>query len=723
MAVAPATPLFEVDDLHVTFDTPDGLVQAVRGVSFAVQPGEVLGVVGESGSGKSVTMLAAMGLLPSTASVYGAARFEGQDLIGLDQEELRRYRGRRIAMIFQDPLTSLNPVLTLGQQIGGALAAHGGRAASRSRDLRRRAIDLLELVSIPNPGRRVDSYPHELSGGMRQRAMIALSMANEPELLIADEPTTALDVTIQAQILEVLRTIQRERGLGIVLITHDLGVIAGMADRVTVMYAGRVVEEGSVGHLFAGSRHPYTRGLIACLPRLDRRDVEIIPIEGSPPSATDLPTGCAFHPRCRYAVDICSVVDPVLRPAGAVSSACHRSEELEPFDAELAAVARTLRAPVGERDPILRVDNLEKRYNVRSRGLFRRVTDQVHAVSGVSFQLRPGEILSLVGESGCGKSTTGRCVLRLVEPDGGSVEFRGEDVLTKAPRDMRSLRANLQIVFQDPYSSLNPRMRVGEIVAEPLVVHGMGAREAAGRARELLELVHLRPEHADRYPHEFSGGQRQRVSLARALALEPDVLVLDEPVSSLDVSIQAGIIQLLDELRDRLGLAYLFIAHDLSVVRHISDNVAVMYLGKVVEVGSTDDVFDRPCHPYTQALLSAIPIPDPTVERTRTRIILEGDVPSGIDPPSGCPFRTRCWKAEAICTVDEPQLLDPGAGHLVACHFPDVTAPAFEASPRPPSTDRPPGPGQAMLRDEAVAMRGADAIGDVPPDVAPRSSS
>ena len=674
-------PLLAIEDLRVVFDSPEGPVRAVRGVSVAVRPGEVVGIVGESGSGKSVTVLAAMGLLPPTASISGSVRFRGEELLGMASDELRKYRGRRVGMVFQDPLTSLNPVLTLGQQLAGALSAHHGRQPAAT--LKNRAAELLDMVSISEPRRRVDSYPHELSGGMRQRAMIALAMANEPDVLIADEPTTALDVTIQAQILDVLRTLQQERGLGIILITHDLGVVAGMADRVEVMYGGRVVEHGAVDDVFAGTRHPYTRGLISCLPRLDRRDLAIAPIAGSPPSASAIPSGCAFHDRCPVTIDICAVDDPALQAAGLVWSACHRRVELEDPSFALATVAdQPATVSIGEvaveiaggkdRRPILQVSGLEKNFDIRSTGLLRRVVGQVNAVSEVSFDLGPGEVFGLVGESGSGKSTAGRSILRLIEPDGGTVRYKAEDVLAKGPKEMRQLRRSLQIVFQDPYSSLNPRMRVGEIIAEPLIVHGMGASPAEVRAGELLDLVQLRPEHASRFPHQLSGGQRQRVSLARSLALEPDVLVLDEPVSALDVSVQAGIIELLDQLRRRLDLAVVFIAHDLSVVRHVSDVVAVMYLGRIVEIGANEDVFERASHPYTQALLSAVPIPDPILERGRNRVILTGDVPSAIDPPSGCRFRTRCWKAEDVCAEQQPELIDRDTGHPVACHFPTL---------------------------------------------------
>ncbi|MGI9613650.1 MAG: ABC transporter ATP-binding protein [Acidimicrobiales bacterium] len=667
--------LLAVSDLDVDFDTPQGTIQAVRGVSVEVNEGEVLGIVGESGSGKSVTMLASLGLLPANASSTGSVQFRGEELLGLPPEDLRRYRGRRIGMIFQDPLTSLNPVITIGQQLGGAIAAHHGRM--RTDALRKRATELLDLVSIPEPDRRIDSYPHELSGGMRQRAMIALAVANEPDVLIADEPTTALDVTIQAQILEVLQEIRTKRGLAIVLITHDLGVIAGIADRLAVMYAGRVVEQGTVDDVFAESRHPYTRGLVACLPRLDRREVEIVPITGAPPSASALPSGCAFHPRCSMAIDVCATSDPRLERAGSVESACHRRDDVVTTTTSTttsAATSTVMPAASSIAEPaesILRVVELEKRFDVRSTGLLRRVVGHIDAISGVSFELSRGQILGLVGESGCGKSTTGRSILRLIEPDGGTVTFDGVDILAANRSAMREIRRDLQIVFQDPFSSLNPKMKIGEIVSEPLIVHGTASAEAARRTAELLELVQLQPEHADRYPHQLSGGQRQRVSLARALSLDPDVLVLDEPVSALDVSIQAGIIRLLEDLRDRLDLGIVFIAHDLSVVRHVSAVVAVMYLGRIVEMGPNDEIFQRPSHPYTQALLSAVPIPDPFVERSRQRLLLTGDVPSGMNPPSGCRFRTRCHKAEDRCATSQPMLDDPGLGHAVACHFPE----------------------------------------------------
>ena len=585
-------PLLDIQDLDVRFEVAAGSVHAVRGLSLAVQRGEVAAIVGESGSGKSAAMLAALGLLDPNATVRGSVRLDGIELIGAPGSILREMRGGRIGMIFQDPMTSLNPVLTVGRQVAEAVITHQKVSPKVATS---KSVELLEMVSMPDAKNRYRAYPHELSGGMRQRVMIAMALANEPDILIADEPTTALDVTIQAQILEVLRDLQAARGLTIVLITHDLGVVAGLADTVHVMYAGNVVEGGPVVDVFHRSNHPYTRGLLDCLPRLDRPERELVPIGGVPPSLRNEPEGCAFVPRCRHAVDTCTSRVPALQRVGTLAVAC----DVLPFERAASAgspvagdaggcssMTATDVPTAATAHPLLSVRDLVKAFAARRASWRDRHPAAVQAVSGVSFDVHRNETLSLVGESGCGKSTTARCVLRLVEPTSGSVRFDGIELTTQPSEDLRRLRRHFQMVFQDPHASLNPRMTVGEIVGEPLVVHGSPEPEVADRVAELLELVQLGHGAADRHPHQFSGGQRQRIGIARALALRPDLVALDEPVSALDVSIQAEIIGLLQRLRDELGLAYLFIAHDLSVVRHLSDRVAVMYLGKIVETGT-----------------------------------------------------------------------------------------------------------------------------------------
>ena len=691
--------LLAVSGLSVTFPTRDGDVRAVRDLSLTLDRGETIGIVGESGSGKSTVALAMLGLLPRGARVTGSVCCQGQELIGMPEAKLARLRSSTIAYIPQDPLTSLNPAFPVGWQVAETIWTRGRLPKE---DAHRRAVELLDLVGIPNAARRADDYPHEFSGGMRQRVVIAIAMANDPDVMIADEPTTALDVTIQAQVLDALKAARDRIGASLVLITHDLGVVAGMADRVMVMYAGKAVESASADTIFYDSKMPYTLGLLGSLPRTDAAaGGPLRPIPGSPPSLISLPSGCPFSPRCPAVVQECVDAEPALRQVGTGhEAACHRSESLPGGGAALFAPTWTdtedadakqgtlpeagtdaalasfdgSGADGGARDgALVQVRDLVKHFPVRGGRIIRHQVAEAHAVCGVSFDLTERETLGLVGESGCGKSTTARVVLQLLPATSGSVRYDGTELNGKSRKEMRPYRSSLQVVFQDPFASLDPRMPVGDIVGEPLKVHGRwdGNR---GRARvdELFEMVGLNPEHRNRYPHEFSGGQRQRVGIARALALGPRVLVLDEPVSALDVSIQAGIVNLLEELQDRLGLAYLFIAHDLSVVRHISDRVAVMYLGKIVEVGTGDQVYDSPAHPYTQALLSAVPVPDPHVERQRQRILLSGDVPSAIAPPSGCRFRTRCWKAQDVCATEEPELIERGQGHPVACHFAEV---------------------------------------------------
>jgi peptide/nickel transport system ATP-binding protein len=680
-------PLLEVRDLSVTFPSEAGTVQAVRSLSYTLRAGEVLGVVGESGSGKTVSSLAIMNLLPPSARVLGSIRFDGEELLGRSDQELSKLRGRRIAMIFQDPLSALTPVYTVGQQLVEAIRAHRDIDAAAASA---RAIELLSLVGIPNPERRFTSFPHEFSGGMRQRVLIAMAIANDPALIIADEPTTALDVTVQAQILDLLKKARDLTGAAVLLITHDLGVVAGLADRIGVMYAGKLVETGTVETVFRQPHMPYTLGLLGSVPRPDAaKEHGLTPIEGSPPSLVALPQGCSFGPRCPLRADICAEREPELTSAAgagdAHGAACHRSQEIasrslrgvDVFPAPTRFVAPRAR-PRAERPVVLDVRGLVKDFPVMRGSVFRRRVGALRAVDGVTFDVREGETLGIVGESGCGKTTTIIEILNLTRPQAGSVAVLGRDTATMTPDQRFRVRRDVQVVFQDPMASLDPRMPVGEIIGEPLETHGISASDRLQRVRELLSLVGLEPAHAARYPQAFSGGQRQRIGIARALALNPKLLILDEPVSALDVSIRAGIINLLEKLRAELKLSYLIVAHDLAVMRHIADRIAVMYLGRIVELGDVEDVFSRPLHPYTQALLSAVPIPDPERERRRTRILLEGDLPSPLDPPQGCRFRPRCHRFAAHLTDEERQLChtEPAlavrsgsATHEDACHY------------------------------------------------------
>ncbi|MEV6819676.1 ABC transporter ATP-binding protein [Nocardiopsis dassonvillei] len=704
-------PVLEVTDLTVTFPGMNGNpdVRAVRGVSYSVRRGEVLGIVGESGSGKSVSSMAAMGLLPEHARITGSVRLHGEEILGLDDRAMARKRGKVISMVFQDPLSGLTPVYTVGDQLAEAVLIHDP-SAPRAK-ARARAVELLELVGIPNAEQRYRSFPHEFSGGMRQRVMIAMAMANNPDVIICDEPTTALDVTIQAQILDLLRTARRETGAAIVMITHDLGVVAGFVDRVLVMYAGRPVETGRVDDIYYRSRMPYTMGLLGAVPRMDLENRgALVPIKGTPPSLSDLPPGCPFAPRCPLVRPECELAEPELLAVGSQPSeeeirarGAEAAPEVAEADAETQRVA-CIRSgeitdqewtaqdiyPVPEipetsfsdvprqnRPEVLRVTDLVKHHSLMKGAVFKRRVGTVYAVDGIDFDIREGETLALVGESGCGKSSTLMEVMGLEKPQRGGVSVMGRDVSALGRADRFALRRDMQIVFQDPMSSLDPRMTVFDIIAEPLRTHGGAPADVTRRVYELIDLVGLNTEHATRFPAQFSGGQRQRIGIARALALEPRLLVLDEPVSALDVSIQAGVVNLLQELQARLGLAYLFVAHDLAVVRHIADRVAVMYLGRIVEIGDTRSVYSRPAHPYTQALLSAIPVPDPERERTRRHIVLDGDLPSPANPPSGCRFRTRCQKFATLsepdreqCRSVEPQILAVNDGdQAAACHF------------------------------------------------------
>ena len=675
-ATGAACALLEVDDLHVHFVTSRGVVRAVEGVGYRVQPGEVVALVGESGCGKSVSALSVMRLLakPAGRVVRGRILFEGRDLLTLPEDDMREIRGRDVAMIFQEPMTSLNPVLTIGFQITEPLVIHLGMDQATATA---RAVELLGLVGIPDGERRLRQYPHQFSGGMRQRVMIAIGLACNPKLLIADEPTTALDVTIQAQILELMKRLSRDLGIAMVVITHNLGVVARYADRVNVMYAARMVEQGSAQDVFASPRHPYTVGLLRSVPRLDkRRGLRLETIEGLPPNLLDPPAGCRFAPRCTAAIERCHAeIPPLADVEQGHASACWRAGELAASGARaIGLVAASEDAPPAKKidsgAPLLEVRDLTKRFVISEASrLFRREAAIVRAVSGVSFGVQRGQTLGLVGESGCGKTTVGRLILRLEEVTSGDVLFDGESVAHADASAMQRLRRLIQVIFQDPYSSLNPRMTIGQIIGEPMMVYRLvDNRAAAGeRVADLLTQVGLYPYMAERYPHELSGGQRQRVGIARALAMEPKFIVCDEPVSALDVSIQAQVINLLEELQERLGLTYLFIAHDLAVVRHISDRVVVMYLGRVMEVADRDTLYRDARHPYTQALLAAVPVPDPVAERERAHVVIEGEVPSPLNPPSGCVFRTRCPIATEECAREVPALRELAPGHEAAC--------------------------------------------------------
>jgi peptide/nickel transport system ATP-binding protein len=639
----------------------------VEGLSYQVHRGEMVAIVGESGSGKSVSALAVMRLLPDvTARIpKGSVCFDGRDLLELSDEEMRRVRGREIAMIFQEPMTSLNPVLKIGLQITEPLTIHLGMDDKAARA---RAVELLTLVGITEPERRLNQYPHQLSGGMRQRIMIAIGLACNPKLLIADEPTTALDVTIQAQILELMKDLSRRLHVAVVIITHNLGIVARYADRVNVMYAARLAESGTAERVFGRPLHPYARGLLTAVPRLDRgRSARLATIDGAPPDLLSPPRGCRFHPRCRFAITVCQEDPPFIAAEPGHLVACHRVDEIESLDptglkpAEAAKVSAN-----GSAEAILDIKGTSKFFPIRA-GLFRRPL-QIRAVNDVTLDIKRGETLGLVGESGCGKSTLGRLVLRLDDPTAGEIRFEGVDLARLRDDGLFAVRRRMQVIFQDPYSSLNPRMTVGQIVGEPMYVHGILPKEKIpGRVAELLQLVGLFPYMAARYPHELSGGQRQRVGIARALSVNPHLIVCDEAVSALDVSIQGQVINLLEELQQQLKLTYLFIAHDLAVVRHISTRVAVMYLGRIVEEAPADELFANPKHPYTQALLAAAPIPDPAIERARPRQIIKGELPSPLNPPPGCVFHPRCPLATEECKKGVPATRELGPNHLVAC--------------------------------------------------------
>ena len=746
--------LLEISDLHTVVTGRRRQVHAVNGVSLHLDQGEVLGIVGESGSGKTMTAMSILRLLPRGGAITsGSIRFDGTDLVTLPEREIRKVRGDGIGVVFQDPLSSLNPTMSIGDQIAENVLLH--RQVSRAEALDR-AAEVLSLVGLPQPKERIREFPHQFSGGMRQRAMIAIALACDPKLLIADEPTTALDVTIQKQILALIDRLRERLGMAVILVTHDLGVIAGHADRVAVMYAGKIAETASTDQVFAHARHPYTVALFDALPeRVTQAGERLRTIPGMPPDLSAPLTGCAFAPRCANAQDTCRASDPPLTADGEHAFACffpvdvllqsaepspaneadpdtetgpddETSQDADvrpdtetsggdenPPDSEISADTPPSEASAGdqatvpatepstqqdltgppadpapappsdESAPLLELAGLTKDFPVL-KGLLRRQAGRISAVADVNLTVAPGSTLGIVGESGCGKTTVGRLIVGLEKPTSGTIKFAGADIADLAGEQAADYRRGIQYMFQDSAAAMDPRMRVGSIIREPMRLQRQGsAADQRRRVATLLDEVGLPASAVDRYPHEFSGGQRQRICLARALALTPQVIIADEPVSALDVSVQAQVLNVLRDLQSAHGLTLIVISHDLAVIRYLADSIAVMYLGKLVEHGPAHQVYARPLHPYTSGLIAAVPVPDPRIERTRRTAGVTGELASAMNPPSGCRFRTRCPRASDVCAEQEPPLrvLAPG-GHQVACHHPlNALADGREAAP------------------------------------------
>ena len=671
------SPLLDIRDLHTDIEIRSGVVHALSGVDLHVNPGETLGIVGESGSGKTMTALSLMGLLPQGGSVSsGQIILDGQDLTKLALKEKRKLRGTKVGMIFQDPLTSLNPTMKIGLQVCEPLRVHEKLSKKEALE---RAVEILKRVGMPRPEVVINNYPHQLSGGMRQRVMIAMALVCKPRILIADEPTTALDVTTQMQILDLIDELRDKYQMGVILITHDLGVVAGHTDRVAVMYAGRIVETAPTKTLFTEPKHRYTSSLMAALPeRALAAGTKLFSIPGAPPSLTNLPVGCRFAARCLWATDECRAGYPDLSGDDAHTFSCfHPVQEGDESPAALQAKLDTQKngdeagaqqAPLVSSEVLLDVKEASREYESAGSGFFKRDKGVVSAVDRVSITVKKGETYGLVGESGCGKSTMGRLIAGLERPSGGAIELDGRDLATLKGRDAVTIHRDVQMMFQDSYAAMDPRMRIDQILAEPMSIQKTGnARQIAERIMEIIEQVGLTEEILDRYPHEFSGGQLQRIGFARSLTLAPDLIVADEPVSALDVSVQAQVLNLMKDLQAELGLSYLFISHDLAVVQYMADRIGVMYLGRIVEEGPAKEVVENPKHPYTKALIDSIPVPDPEFSHDDRAIKLTGEPPSAVNPPEGCRFRPRCPFAGEECKI-QPALTDER--HRVACHHP-----------------------------------------------------
>ena len=672
------TPLLQIKDLHTDIEIRNGVVRALSGVDLHVNPGETLGIVGESGSGKTMTALSLMGLLPQGGKVSsGSIILDGQDLTQLPLKEKRKLRGTKVGMIFQDPLTSLNPTMKIGLQVCEPLRVHEKLS---KREALARAVEILKRVGMPRPEVVINNYPHQLSGGMRQRVMIAMALVCKPRILIADEPTTALDVTTQMQILDLIDELRDEYKMGVILITHDLGVVAGHTDRVAVMYAGRIVETAPTKTLFTEPKHRYTSSLMAALPeRALAAGTKLFSIPGAPPSLTNLPVGCRFAARCLWATDECRAGYPDLSGDENHTFSCfHPVQEGDESPAVLqgkldstSAEGAASDVPQISQEVLLDVKEASREYESAGSGFFKREKGVVSAVDRVSITVKKGETYGLVGESGCGKSTVGRLIAGLEPPSGGAIELDGRDLATLKGRDAVRIHRDVQMMFQDSYAAMDPRMHIDQILAEPMSIQKTGnARQIAERIMEILEQVGLTEEVLDRYPHEFSGGQLQRLGFARSLTLAPDLIVADEPVSALDVSVQAQVLNLMKDLQHELGLSYLFISHDLAVVQYMADRIGVMYLGRIVEEGPAHEVVKNPKHPYTKALIDSIPVPDPEFKHDESSIKLTGEPPSAVNPPEGCRFRPRCPFAGEECKV-QPVLTDET--HRVACHHPLLT--------------------------------------------------